>query len=200
MSLPPLATGVDLATYMQQDIDLAGAELALRTASATIRRWTKQVITLVENDTVVLRGGEHVLSLPQRPAVVDDDHLLLVTEMAEWGSPAQPLTENLGYSRLGNDLKRGHPMYGGSYRGCVWSPRVWVTYSHGYAEVPDDIAGVALDLAAATLANPNRLRSETIGGESVVYTVETFGTGSLTSSHREILETYRRSAYTVRLR
>jgi len=200
MSLPPLATGVDLATYMQQDIDLAGAELALRTASAAIRRWVGQDITLVVGDVVNLRGGDRVLSLPQRPALVDDDHPLTVVELAEWGSPSQTLTEDLGYSRLDGELTRGHPMYGASYRGCVWAPRVRVTYSHGYAEVPDEIAGVALDLAAATLANPNRLRSETVGGESVVYTVETFGTGSLTSSHREILGRYRRTAYTVRLR
>jgi hypothetical protein len=200
MSLPPLASGVDLATYMQQDIDLAGAELALRGASASIRRWTRQTISFVENDTVVLRGGDRVLLLPQRPAVVDVDHPLTVVELAEWGSPSQTLIEELGYSRLGNELTRGHPEYGGSWRGCVWSPRVRVTYSHGYAEIPDDIAGIALDLAAATMANPNRLRSETVGGEAVVYTVETFGTGSLTSSHREILETYRRSAYSVRLR
>ncbi|MFE5332562.1 hypothetical protein ACFRCG_39910 [Embleya sp. NPDC056575] len=200
MSLPLLASGVDLATYMQQDIDLAAAELALRTASAAIRRWTRQDITLVVGDVATLRGGERVLSLPQRPLVVGTDHPLTVVELAEWGSPSQTLVEELGYSRLGNELTRGHPEYLGSWRGCVWAPRVRVTYSHGYAEVPDDIAGVALDLAAATLANPNRLRSETVGGESVVYTVETFGTGSLTSSHREILEGYRRSAYSVRMR
>ncbi|MBR8638592.1 hypothetical protein KEF29_03080 [Streptomyces tuirus] len=74
-----------------------------------------------------------------------------------------------------------------------------VTYSHGYEEIPDDIVGVCLDLASATLANPNRLRSEQVGGISITHTVETFGTGSLTLDHRRILRAYRRTTGSVSL-
>jgi hypothetical protein len=74
---------------------------------------------------------------------------------------------------------------------------VRVTYSHGYQEIPDEIAGICLDLAAATLSNPNRLRSETVGGESVTHTVETFGTGSLTGDHRKTLRAFRRTTGSV---
>ncbi|MFI1580016.1 hypothetical protein [Embleya sp. NPDC020630] len=205
MSLPPLAAGVDLATYMQRDIDLAAAELALRSASATVRRWTKQTITFVSDDTITLVGGDKILAMPQRPLVVDDDHPLRVVELLD-GTTEQPAVEDRDFTRVGNELTRGQPNYlntriaGWPYRRTlgVWTPRVRVTYSHGYVDVPDDVIGVVLDLAAATLNNPDRLRSETVGGESVTYTVETFGTGSLTASHRETLSFLRRQVGSAR--
>jgi hypothetical protein len=205
--LPPLATADDLADYLQSEVPLSAAVRALRTASADIRRWTRQTITRVDNDTVLLGGGDRVLALPQRPVVVDAEHPLTVVELADGGGIDFTAVEDRDFTRLGEELTRGYPWYPADrYMGWpfsrvrgVWAPRVRVTYSHGYLEVPDDIVGVCLDLAAATVSNPGRLRSESVGSVSVTYTVETFGTGSLTDSHREILATYRRRVGSVTL-
>jgi hypothetical protein len=202
--LPPLATFEDLADYMQSTPPRAAAERALRTASATIRRHTKQKITRVEGETIVLPGGDRILVLPQRPAVVDDEHPLTVVELGDGGIDFAA-AEDRDFTRLGDELERGDPWLSqGRYMGWpyqrvrgVWAPRVRVTYSHGYLEVPDDIVGVCLDLASATVSNPNRYRSESAGSVSVTHTVETFGTGKLTDDHREILSTYRRCVGSV---
>lgn len=209
MSLPNLATVPDLEAYMQRGpLDAASADVALRFASAAVRRYTRQIITFVENETVMLEGGERVLKLPQRPLVVDGLHPLTVVEIPDGSGIEIPAVEERDFIRQGSELHRGQPYYvptrtmgwpWGRPIG-IWAGRVRVTYSHGYEEIPDDIVGVCLDLAAATLANPSRLRSESVGGESVTYTVETFGTGSLTSDHRKILRAFRRTTGSVTLR
>lgn len=209
MSLPNLASIIDLQAYMQQpSLDDGTAAVALRVASATIRRFTRQTITLVSGESVDLEGGERVLKLPQRPVVTGPGHPLTVAELPGASGVEVPVAEGTDFVRYGSELRRGQPLYGQSRLSGwpygrplgIWADRVRVTYSHGYAEIPDDIVGVCLDLAAATLSNPNRLRSETVGGESVTYTVETFGTGSLTSDHRQILRGYRRTLGSVTVR
>lgn len=206
MPLPDLATVADLEA-LQGPVDAASAAVALRIASGAIRRFTRQTLTLVEDETVVLDGGERVLALPQRPVLVDAEHPLTVVEIATGGVEV-PAVEERDYVRHGSELRRSVPFFGQSRTMGwpwhsplgIWADRVRVTYSHGYTEVPEDIVGVCLDLAAATLTNPSRLRSETVGGISQVYTVETFGTGSLTSDHRSILRDYRRTTFSVTAR
>lgn len=208
MSLPNLATVADLEVYAQRGpLDAAAADLTLRIASATIRRYTRQAITFVENETVVLAGGERVLKLPQRPLVVDGMHPLTVVEIPDGSGVELPAQEERDFIRQGSELHRGDPFYSAtrtmgwpfSRPLGIWADRVRVTYSHGWQEIPDEIVGVCLDLAAATLSNPSRLRSETVGGESLTYTVETFGTGSLTSDHRKLLRSFRRTTGSVTL-
>jgi len=208
MSLPNLATVGDLQAYAQGSFDDASADVALRIASAAIRRYTRQTITFVANETALLEGGERVLKLPQRPLVVDASHPLTVVEIPDGSGIEVPAVEERDFIRQGSELRRSEPSYAttrtmgwpwGRPLG-IWADRVRVTYSHGHTEIPDDIVGVCLDLAAATLSNPNRLRSETVGGESLTYTVETFGTGSLTSDHRAILRAFRRTTGSVTIR
>lgn len=208
MALPSLATIPDLEAYAQRGtLDADAAEIALRVASAAVRRYTRQTITFVANETVVLAGGERVLKLPQRPLIVDASHPLTVVEIPDGSGIELPAVEERDFIRQGSELHRGNPLYTTtrtmgwpfSQPLGIWADRVRVTYSHGFEEVPDDIVGVCLDLASATLANPNRFRSETVGGESITHTVETFGTGSLTSEHRKILRLYRRTTGSVSL-
>ncbi|MGC4918632.1 hypothetical protein [Streptomyces albogriseolus] len=209
MALPSLATPEQLQAYVPGvSVPAESAELALRIASAAIRRETRQTLTFVENDEVVLEGGERVLALPQRPVVVDVDHPLTVVEIPDGTGLEVPAVENRDYIRQGSELRRGEPLYDLSRTMGwpwarplgIWADRVRVIYSHGYQadEVPDELVGVCLDLAAATLANPRRLRSESAGATSVTYTVETFGTGSLTADHRRILRDFKRTVLSVR--
>lgn len=208
MPLPNLATVGELETYARGPVDADLADLVLRIASGAIRRATRQTITFVAGETVVLEGGERVLKLPQRPLVVDADNLLTVVELPDGSGVELPAVEGRDFIRQGSELHRGNPLYGSSRTMGwpwgrplgIWADRVRVTYSHGLQEIPDEIVGVCLDLASATLSNPDRLRSETVGGESITHTVETFGTGSLTSDHRKILREFRRTLGSVTVR
>lgn len=206
MALPPLATEDELRDYLPGvTVPTASARLALRIASRRIRKFTKQTITFVEHETVILTGGEQVLRLPQRPLFVDADHPLTVLEIPDGTGIEVPAVEGRDFIVSGNELKRGSPLYaptrtmGWPFNRPlgIWADRVKVTYSHGEQEIPEDLVGVCLDLAAATVSNPRRLRSMTAGATSETYTVETFGTGSLTSDHRRTLRDYMRSTFSV---
>lgn len=209
MALPPLATVADLEAAMQRSSDSlseAQAELAIRRASARVRSYTRQDITLVVGDTIELAGGERVLRLPQRPVVVDDTHELTVVELGEMGGVEVPAIEDRDFTRLGNELTRGYPWYaptrtmGGPWRQQqgVWAPKVRVTYSHGYSEIPDDIVDVVLDLASMNLANPENLRSVAIDDYSRTFASETIGNARLTPGHKDDLRPYRRASFSVR--
>ncbi|MEO3978775.1 hypothetical protein [Streptomyces sp. CAU 1734] len=204
MALPPLASPGDVAAAggsgTSQEIDLA-----LRRASARVRKYTRQTITFVAGDTVELAGGERVLRLPQYPLVVDSGNPLTVVETADFGGIEWFALEGRDFSRLGNELTRGYPwqeptrLMGWPWtrvRG-LWAPKVRVTYSHGYTEVPEDIVDVVLDLAVMNLANPENLRSVSIDDYSRTYASETIGGARLTKSHKDDLRPYRRSAFSV---
>ncbi|MDX5566921.1 hypothetical protein PYK79_31815 [Streptomyces sp. ID05-04B] len=205
MPLPTLATPDDLRAYPGVgQVSDASADLVLRLASGAIRNRTKQIISFVANDTVELTGGERVLKLPQRPLVVDDTHPLTVVEIVDATGLEIPAVEGRDFVRKGSELHRGEAWPTSRLMGWprrypvgIWADRVRVTYSHGELEIPDDLIGICLDLASASLSNPNRLRSETAGQTSVVHTVETFGTGSLTSDHEKLLRAYTRSTMSV---
>jgi hypothetical protein len=204
MALPPLATAADLQAAGATGTD-AALDLALRRASARVRRYTRQDITLVENDTIALPGGGKVLRLPQYPLIVDDTHPLTVVEVADFSGVEWDAVENRDYSRLGNELTRGYPwqsparLMGWPWNRAqgVWAPKVRVTYSHGWAEVPDDIVDVVLDLATMNLANPENLRQVAIDDYQRTFASETIGSAALTQNHKEALRPFRRPAFSV---
>ncbi|WP_405925414.1 hypothetical protein [Streptomyces sp. NBC_00035] len=206
MALPPLATPEDLQDYLPGiTVPTRSAELALRIASRRIRKFTRQDFTFIEHETVILTGGQQVLALPQRPLFVDEDHPLTVLEIPDGTGIEVPAIEGRDFIVAGNELRRGSPLYsltrtmGWPFNKPlgIWADRVKATYSHGYQELPDDLLGVCLDLAAATVSNPRRLRSMAAGATSETYTVETFGTGSLTSDHQRTLRDYMRPSHSV---
>jgi hypothetical protein len=80
----------------------------------------------------------------------------------------------------------------------VWAPRVQLTYSHGYATVPDDVMDVVLDLATMNLTNPQNLRQEAIDDYSRTFASETIGNAQLTDAHKEDLKGYRVELASVR--
>ncbi|GFH34294.1 hypothetical protein [Streptomyces pacificus] len=209
MALPPLATVADLEAAMQRDsgsLNESQAELALRRASARVRAHTRQDITLVEGETIELPGGERVLTVPQRPLVVDESHPLTVVELGMPGGVEVTLTENTDYTRLGNELTRGYPWWSPTrtmgwpwqQQPGVWAPRVRVTYSHGWSDIPDDIMDIVLDLASMNLANPENLRSISIDDYARTFASETIGNARLTPGHKADLRPYRRPAFSVR--
>lgn len=204
MTLPPLATAADLAAAGATGADEA-MDLALRRASARVRRYTRQDITWVAGETVELPGGERVLRLPQYPLVVDDANPLTVLELADLSGIEWTALEGRDYSRLGNELTRGYPrqdptrLMGWPWNRAqgVWAPKVRVTYSHGYTEVPDDIVDIVVDLAVMNLTNPGNLREVAIDDYRQVYASETIGGARLSRDHKADLRPYRRAAFSV---
>ncbi|MFG2826110.1 hypothetical protein ACGFWI_01285 [Streptomyces sp. NPDC048434] len=204
MALPPLATTADLAAG-GATVTGPAATMALRRASARVRKYTRQDFTLIEGDTITLAGGGRVLALPQRPLIVDASHPLTVTELSGMTGIELECVEGRDYTRLGAELTRGEPWYqptrlmGWPWNrpSGVWAPRVRVTYSHGYTEVPDDVVDIVLDLAVMNLSNPQALREEAIDDYRRVFASETIGGASLNRDHKEALRPYRRAAFTV---
>lgn len=204
MALPPLATAADL-TAAGATGSTEAMDMALRRASARVRRYTRQDITLVSSETVELSGGERVLRLPQYPLVVDDANPLTVVELADFSGSEWIAVEGRDYSRLGNELTRGYPWqaptrlmgWPWSHPHGIWAPKVRVTYSHGYDEVPDDIVDIVVDLAVMNLSNPGNLREVAIDDYRQVFASESIGGARLSKSHKDDLRSYRRSAFSV---
>lgn len=199
MALPPLATVSDLENALQRTLDPGQANLALQRASARVRKWCRQTLTLVENETITLPGQSRILRLPQRPVVVDDTHPLTVTELFGITDVEYEALEGRDFTRIGSELTRGQAWWApGRLMGWpwmrpqgIWAQRVRVTYSHGYTEVPDDILDVVLDLAQMSMTNPQGLRSESIDDYSRTFAAETIGGAQLTEQHKEDLRPYR---------
>lgn len=134
-------TVADVASFLQREISDAGqvtsCERAIAEATAAIKNWCHQEIELVAGDVVAfdVGPGRRKLFLPELPVVsvasVIEDGVTLVEGAAE-------------------DYQLGD--YGILYRvGAYWASGiqiVTVTYSHGYATIPDDVVGVCTRAAA----------------------------------------------------
>lgn len=157
-----LATPTELAGFLQQDLDTYSATQALDVASQDIRTacgWniSQETVTAQEFDGT---GNQSIwiktLNLTAVSAVVVDGTAL---------SPADYRFYRYGW------LRRVY-----AYWPC-FPKTVTVTYTHGYATVPDDVKGACLVLAASKYTAPGgRLRSytDTIGG---VTESRTYATG-----------------------
>ncbi|RPE27285.1 hypothetical protein [Kitasatospora cineracea] len=205
MSLPPLATKEDLLTALGRTVDDASATLALRRASARVRKYAQQDFTVATGDTITLPGNVRTLLLPQRPLIVDGAHPLTVTELIGVTGYEYTCIEGRDYTRLGSNLTRGDQVWAPTrLMGWphvrptgVWAERVRITYSHGYPETPDDVEDIVLDLAVMNLSNPQNLRSETIDDYSRTFAAETIGNARLSAEHKADLKPYRAGAFSV---
>jgi len=205
MSPTPLATQADLEAALQRTLDPAQAAMAIRRASARVRKHCRQQFTLVENETVTLPGGSRILRLPQRPVVVDGMHPLTIVELFGISNEEYTALEGRDFTRLGTELTRGEQWWAPTRlmgwpwlrpQG-IWAQRVRVTYSHGYTEVPDDVVDIVLDLAQMNMTNPQGLRSESIDDYQRVFASETIGGALLTAEHKEALRQYRGGSFSV---
>lgn len=190
-----LITTVQLASRLQMDVsdlDADAAQLAVDSASGLVRAIARQTFSFVSQETVVLKGGERVLKLPQRPAVVDTGpNLLTVVEIGEFGGIDVVMVENRDYSRIGNELTRGYPWWWNSTQRLmgyprirptgVWAPRVRVTYSHGSNTIADEVVSCVLDAAAVLYDNPTGLRSISIDDYTETKATEVLGAAMVES-------------------
>lgn len=170
----------DFGNYLQQEIALeqeASAELALNLAAGAIRGEARQVFDRVEDDEVVLkRTMNGILLLPELPveevSVVTEEDINLVD------------VTDFTWSEFGI-LERA---------GRVWLPPVSVTYTHGFAEIPDDVRGLCLAIAARTFGNPEGLPREQMSSYAISYPQAAFNLGAtvqLTDPEKRMLDRYR---------
>lgn len=119
--------------------DSATVAQALDIVSAQIKSYMGQNLELVTDEVVTLRYPgrwyfypSRFLSLPERPivsvtTVVNDD--TTITDYEIWDE-------------------------GNLWRESGWGDVVVVTYTHGYAEIPDDIRGVCISAVIRGFDNP----------------------------------------------
>jgi hypothetical protein len=203
--LESLASTTDLEDALGRDLTAAEATRArglLAAASAQIRRYTGQTFTYVPNDTLVTRPDGDQIRLPQRPAIA----VASVVGVGTGGLPNVPL---VGWWWDGLET-----VYLGGIGIQINLPEWWlnecvgytfrITYSHGYAEVPADVVGVAVGMVLRTLTAPTQsggVTSETIGSYS--YRIDSAGIGlqvRLTADDKSSLADYRSKGFgTVRM-
>lgn len=201
MPLPALATVADLAATLGRSFSEAEqmqAQALLDQASSVVRGYLRQDITRTTTELAVplqrthrdgLYGCGGQVTLPQRPveAVTDVEVNGLAT--LDWWLDGQTL------------LVRSAPWeYPPAAHG---PPVVTVTYTHGWAEVPGDIAAIVMQAANRGMVNPGQLRSETVGGESTTYLIPTTGEALgvlLSRTEMRVLDRYKRTSGTVRVR
>lgn len=167
-----LATVAQLASYLQvtlADDDPTGT-LMLSIASGMVRDYLHQALDSVLADVVVLDpiNGAYVV-LPELPVTGFNQLELLDEDGVTW-NVADPTTYTVS-TRLG--MIAGQP-------GCgvFWPslPGTWrVTYSHGFATLPDSLLGVVLGVAARACNSPAAIDLERIGAYQVKYAVEADG-------------------------
>jgi hypothetical protein len=191
VALPPFAAVSDLAALVQTEVNEAAAGVALASASAMIRGWTRQTISRVVDDTVSLRapaGYERELVLPQRPVQSVSRVEINGVPLVDWVLSSDRLLRYCGWRYLPGRAPYLDPGL------------VTVTYTHGWAEVPEDVRAVCLDIASMTITNPSGLRTVQIDDYSRTFAAETIGSGTLSEAHKSILSDYRRRVGTVGLR
>ena len=164
--------------------EIASVEFGLAIVSAAIRNYTNQYIELVEDDAILLdhRGGP-IVFLPELPVVE-------VASVSLAGTPLVVLTD---YKlAVGGMLVRQR-----GYRSWpIGIQDIEVTYTHGYATIPDDIRGVAARAASRLFQAGLRaeetggvlgIASKSLGDFSVSYTAEGSAEGSMGASGARVL-------------
>lgn len=206
-----LITTDQLAHRLQLDpgaLDPETAALTVAAASGMVRSIGRQTYSFVAQETVELLGGERVLTLPQRPVVVDTDNPLTVTEAEYFGAAGMLMVDGRDFERVGAELTRGAPWWWANTRLLgwpwyptkgVWAPKVRVTYSHGYTTLPDEIVKICLDVASSLYTNPTGLRSHGIDDFNEVFASEVLGAVTVEGIRRQLTATgKRRSSHSIR--
>lgn len=198
--LPSLATVADLAALLgrtftpEQELQ---AQALLDQASSVVRAYVRQDITkATTTDTFTMRrldplpdGCAGVVTLPQRPIESVSGVKIGGAETMYWWLEQNEL--------------RLRPLSWYRPPAAHEAPQVTITYTHGWDPVPGDIQAIVMQAANRVMVNPGQIRSETVGGESVTYLIPATGEALgvlLSKTEQRVLDRYRRTAGSVRLR
>jgi hypothetical protein len=198
--LPSLATVADLATLLGRTFtpeQEQQAQALLDQASSVVRAYVRQDISrATTTDTFTMRrvdplryGCAGAVTLPQRPIeAVTDVKVGGVDTVYWWQEHNELLLRPWSWARP----PAAHEL-----------PQVTVTYTHGWDPIPGDIQAIVMQAVNRVLVNPSQVRSETVGGESVTYLIPATGEALgvlLSRTEMKVLDRYRRTAGSVRLR
>jgi hypothetical protein len=187
-----LATVADLEVRLGRVLDgdeTARAEALLDGASARVRASTGQQFAAA-TDTARLRVRNGVVRLPQRPATA-------VTAVEDVAGNSLDFTWHAGQTfTLGTtDRFDLEPLTGDRW--------VDVTYTAGYAAIPDDVIEVVCQMVLRTFgvaAEASGYDSESIGSYSYsVGAVAAAGAVGMMNEERAALDHYRRKGGTIRV-
>ena len=152
-----LADPAELAIWLGRPADDPKLLAALLAASRRFRGAVGHRVNLVVDDVVTLDGnGRESILLPVWPTtavagvLLDGEPLVEGTDY-EWSEAG--MLRRLGTRRAWPDRLR-----------CIR-----VTYSHGWAEIPEDIQEAVIDQARIGFDVPAGVQSKTVGGQSVTY-------------------------------
>lgn len=188
-----LATVTDLEARLGRVMDgteVARAQALLAGASARVRSYTGQTFD-AGTTTTRLRVRKGQVHLPQRPATA-------VTAVADMDGNSLDFTWHAGQQLTIGEVNRFD--YEPYRYGTAW---VDVTYTAGYATVPDDVVEVVCSMVLRTFgvaADASGYESESIGSYSYsVGAVAAAGAVGLMNEEREALAPYRRMGGTIRV-
>lgn len=171
MALPPLATPAQLGNFLQQTIaanDPVALEL-LAQASAVIRLYLGQTVTAVTGDVELCTPYGGSVFLKQSPVTA-----VTLVEVKDYSTGLWTAAASTDWD-MDPDIGEIWPDPTSQSNTISWWPSTrnsWrVTYDHGFATVPDDIAGVCYGLAARFYATPAGIDSERTGQRQIKYSL-----------------------------
>ncbi|MGW4919579.1 hypothetical protein ACWEPO_25165 [Streptomyces albidoflavus] len=198
--LPSLVTVAELAALLGRTFTPAQemqAQALLDQASSVVRAYVRQDLTRATSTlTVSMRRADPVLhrcgglvTLPQRPVVDVESVSVDGVSTQDWWQEGQEILLRSGSWSSPPAAHR--------------PPQVTVTYTHGFDPIPGDIKAIVAQAANRVMVNPNAIRSETVGGESVTYLIPATGEALgvlLSRTEQRVLDRYRRTSGTVQVR
>lgn len=199
------ASAIDLGHRL--GIDLTEAEenranYLLTVATGLIRQKTKQTISLVTND-VFTRPGDYSerIRLKERPVVSVSSVTLNGTAFVDGTHFYRDGDElvRLNWNAVFQDSSFGLPWSGW---GFPWWPLV-VTYTHGYAVIPDLVKAICVEAVRRVWTNPGGVIQESIAGVTTTYAPYSAPPAGLLitdAETRELNDFLRRTSGTISLR
>lgn len=188
-----LFTLTELASYLQRDLDTASATLARAAAQSIVRGYCKQELTDADYTAVILPiepvDWSWGVYLPERPVTA-------VTSVAVNGTVYVEGTDYAwdGYSDL---IRLRYRVF--STDAFQVEPHAVVSYSAGFATVPETVKAVALAVASRQYDNPTGNRSVQLDDYAATKAGadEDLAGASLLAGEKLILRDFKRRAGTV---
>lgn len=171
MSLPPLATVVDVSSRMPRPLtteEQTRATTLLMDASSRVRAHTRQTFSQIQTAEIIAPVDNQIV-LPQRPVISID----AVGRVNADGTSILPYAV---WTWDGASTVMLGPPSAVVNAPEVWTDMDWfwrnvtyqIKYTHGYSIIPDDVIGVVAGMVMRVLMAPGSpgVISETIGGYS----------------------------------
>jgi hypothetical protein len=177
----PFATVDQLADYLQLKIadgdESAAALQSLSLASAAVRSMARNPIDqTIETDLILDGDGSGTIVLPQFPVLSIAKVETLSADGLTWTLLAYPNDYRWNSAGILQRISAADPDV--RFSPFVWPDRmgsVRVTYTHGYAVIPEELVSIVLSAAARAFTNPTGLVLESVSGYSARYAPNTHG-------------------------